>query len=60
MPKFSGEKSGKYDFVAFNPPDSRIYGSLRVDHPGYICLYQFNNREKQTYEKAKITGAGIS
>jgi len=37
MPKFSGKISGKYHFVAFNPPDSRIYGSLGSIDPAIFA-----------------------
>ena len=39
MPKFFNEINDKFDFVAFNPSDSRIYNSLGTDYPRYICLY---------------------
>jgi hypothetical protein len=58
MPRFFGEKSGEFDFVAFNLPDSRICNSPGVNQSRYICLYQLTTKKK-TYEKAEITGTNI-
>ena len=41
MPKSFARISGKNDFVAFDPPDSRIHGSLRADYPGRFAYINY-------------------